>query len=151
MKGSLYHYESCGLPDIWLRNGFVIKNTQYGEAVSIHNLDGLHHTIGLDLVNNQPGLSSDEIRFLRKEMDFPQTQLASLLSVSESTVRNWENGRVEISGPADRMLRALYLEVVQGKSKVRDMLVRISQLNQDMHEGETREYTEHRGNWLSAA
>lgn len=151
MSGKLYHYESCGLPGIWLRNGFVARETHYGEAVSIHNLEGLHRAIGLDLVNNKPALNSADIRFLRKEMDLPQAQLASLLSVSESTVRNWENGRAEVPGPADRMLRTLYLELIQEESKIRDMLERISQLNRDLHERESREYTEKGGNWSAAA
>lgn len=151
MCGTPFHYDSCGLPNIRLKNGFTIKETQYGEAVSVHNLEGLHRAIGLGLVNNKPTLSSDEVRFLRKEMDLPQIQLAALLGVSESTVRNWERERTEVPGPADRMLRTLYLEFVNEGSTVREALERVSQLNRDQHEFKCLEFAEADGEWLVAA
>ena len=151
MNGELYHYDSCGLPDIWLQNGFEVKQTRYGEAVSIHNLGGLHRAIGLDLVRNKPTLNGAEVRFLRKEMDFPQAQLASLLDVSESTVRNWESGRANVPGPADRILRTLYLEFAREESRIRETLERISQLNRDRHENVRRAFAEQGGNWGLAA
>lgn len=155
MDDGMFHYESCGLPNVCLRNGYTIKETKYGEAVSIHNLEGLHRAIGLNLVNNKPTmLTGQEVRFLRKEMDLPQVQLAALLGVSESTVRNWESddeARPGITGPADRMLRTLYLEFVNEESKVRETLERISQLNRNQHEQECLEFAEEDGQWLAAA
>jgi len=145
MCGTPFHYDSCGLPNIRLKNGFTIKESNYGEVVSIHNLEGLHRAIGLGLVNNKPTLSCDEVRFLRKEMDLPQVQLAALLGVSESTVRNWEKDRAEVPGPADRMLRTLYLEFVNEGS------TRVSQLNRDQHELGCLEFSEMDGEWLVAA
>lgn len=144
------HYTGCGLPNIWLRNGFVVEETSYGEAVSIDNLDGLHCAIGLDLANNKPNLTSNEVRFLRKEMDLPQVQLAQLLGVVEATVRNWENGRAEIPGPADRILRTLYLEFAEEESLVREKLERISQLNREEHERQIT-FAESDGTWRTAA
>ena len=154
MNEGSFHYESCGLPNVWLRNGFMIRETKYGEAVSIQNLDGLHRAIGLDLANNKRTLTNDEVRFLRKEMDLPQVQLAQLLGVNESTVRNWESSdekRAGIPGPADRILRTLYLEYINEGSRVRENLVRISQLNRDSHERECLEYAEDEDCWRIAA
>ncbi|HEC12075.1 MAG TPA: hypothetical protein ENI80_02330 [Acidiferrobacteraceae bacterium] len=43
--------------------------TKEGDAVAIHNLEGLHRAIGLDLVHHMPALTGDAVRFLRKEMN----------------------------------------------------------------------------------
>ena len=67
----MYHYTECGLPDVTLKNGYEVKETSYGEAVSIHNLEGLHRAIGMHLATETPALTGNEIRFLRKELDLP--------------------------------------------------------------------------------
>lgn len=150
----LYHYTGCGLTNIWLRNGFTIKETPYGETVTIHVLEGLHNAIGLQLVKNKPSLSPTEIRYLRKEMDFSQADLARLLGVGESTMRNWERSEAKhpIQKPAERMLRVMYFEYVCGKSEVRELVERISQINRDSYEARKKlEFEESEGEWNAAA
>ncbi len=129
----MFHYISCGLKNIWLKNGYTTINTAYGDSTSIHNIEGLHKAIGLFLVNNKPKLTGSELRFLRKELDLSQTNLASLLGVSESSVRAWENNRSK-SSPAEKMLRLLYQEKVHGHKDINILLERISQLNRDAHQ-----------------
>ena len=148
----MFHYKSCGLENIYLRNGFVEKSTPYGEAVSIHDLEGLHRAIGLHIVKQNPELlSKEEVAFLRKELDLPQRQMASLLDVNESTYRNWESGRSKISGPADRLLRALYLDTVCGNGRTRELLERISQLNREAYGASRLELEELGGGWTASA
>ena len=53
----LFHYQSCGLDNVWLRNGFQIKQTAYGETVAIADVTGLHNTIGLFITDNEPLLN----------------------------------------------------------------------------------------------
>lgn len=130
----MLHYISCGLINIWLRNGYKTIKTAYGEATSIHDIEGLHKTIGLFLVNNKPKLTGSELRFLRKELDLSQNNLANLLGVSESSIRAWENNRAKASGPAEKMLRLLYQQKVNGHKDINDLLERISQLNRDIHQ-----------------
>lgn len=154
MSNDMFRYESCGLPNICLKNGYAVKETKYGEAVSIHNLEGLHRVIGIDIVKNKGALTGAEVRFLRKEMDLPQVQLAELLGVGESSVRNWEssdNERANIQGPADRVLRQIYLEYVDEESKLRDILERLTRLNRERHEVECMQFAELDGEWLAEA
>lgn len=129
---NLFSYTSCGLQGIFLRNGFDEVDTPYGKAVSIHDIEGLHRTIGLNLICGQASLSKREIRFLRKEMDLSQNHLARILGVGDTSIRNWESGRGKISGPADKMLRVLYRDSVE-RGEVREMLERLSDLNADAH------------------
>jgi DNA-binding transcriptional regulator YiaG len=129
----LFHYQSCGLGNVWLRNGFESKQTPYGEAVAIADVVGLHKTIGLFITNNQPLLDGAEIRFLRKELDLSQTMLGEVLGVSESTVRNWEAGRQPITAAADRFTRLFYQEHIQGNAYVRAMVERLGKLDHARH------------------
>lgn len=132
----MFEYTSCGLSGVFLRNGYDVSETPYGEAVAIHNLDQLHRAIGLNIICRNATLSPEEVRFLRKELDLSQAHLAHIFGSSESSVRNWEStsdGRAEISGPADRMLRTLYKESVDGDGHVREMLEHISELNRVDH------------------
>lgn len=129
----MLHYISCGLKNIWLRNGYTTIKTEYGNATSIHDMHGLHKAIGLFLVNNIPKFVGAELRFLRKELDLSQVNLANLLGVSESSIRSWENDRAKAPAPAENLLRVLYQEKVNGHKDINDLLERISQLNRDTH------------------
>ncbi len=133
MTDQAYHYVESGLDYVYLKNGFTVKQTPYGFATSIHDLHGLHRVIGLDVINNSPRLSGDEVRFLRKEMDLAQNDLAGLLSVSESTIRNWEKERNKsgITGSAASLLRQLYIEHIDEDGPTRELIERIARLNRD--------------------
>ncbi|EMO2348194.1 TPA: helix-turn-helix domain-containing protein [Acinetobacter baumannii] len=119
----MYHYEECGLSNIWLRNGFTIENDEdYGELVSIESVHELHNAIGLFLITQKPDLNGEEIRFLRKELNLSQKNLAGLLGVSETSIRHWEADRGLIGKPTELLLRALYKEHVQADGKLRSMI-----------------------------
>jgi putative transcriptional regulator len=126
----LYHYTDSGLRNVYLKNGYSIKKTPYGRGVSIHDIAGLHQLLGMELVCNKAGkLSSTEIRFLRVEMDLPQVHLASLLGVSENTIRAWENNRGKITRPAELLLRTLYKQYADLDSDIRQAVEHLVSLN----------------------
>jgi len=129
----MLHYTSCGLQNIWLKNGYEVMDTDYGKATSIHDVEGLHAVIGLLLVENKPRLSGAEVRFLRKELDLSQVHLALLLGVSEISVRGWENHRTKITKPADKILRILFIEHANGNKEIKAFFERLSQLNRDAY------------------
>jgi len=148
----LFKYDSCGLDYIYLRNGVIKKETKYGSAVSIHNIESLHRCIGLEIAKNRPELSGAEMRFLRKEMDLSQVDLAGLLGVSESTIRNWENNRtINNTAPAERLLRTMYIEHVDGDGSIRESIERIAQLNRDAWTIGKMEFEENDGGWHTKA
>lgn len=129
----MFHYELCGLENIYLKNGFEIHDTAYGKGVSIHDVNGLHKTIGLHLINNKPKLSPSEIRFLRKELNLSQVNLALMFGVGESTVRAWE-GKSRITPTADRLLREIYKQSVSSENDINNLLDRLSKIDRDNHE-----------------
>ena len=93
---------------IWLSNGFYIEvDENYGECVSIHNLENLHKSIAIHIVSTHPKLSGKEFRFLRKEIGFSQKHLGGILGVEDQTIANWEKCKIDVPVMADRLIRIL--------------------------------------------
>jgi len=139
--GDMYHYTGCGLQNVWLRNGYTVRETSQGTAVSIHDLEGLHRTIGIHVAKCSPKLDKDEIRFIRKELEWSQIKLAEYLGVGETTVRNWERGDSEINPSAERLLRATYIQCYEGDGGVKKLVELIGQNIREAHahaEGELK-------------
>jgi DNA-binding transcriptional regulator YiaG len=103
------HYTACGLDNVFLLNGFKREIVDGEEYVTIDDLDGLWKAIGLHLVSTRKALAPKEIRFLRQHMDLTQAELGAKLRVSDQTVARWEKDRCDLPGPADLMLRVLFL------------------------------------------
>lgn len=104
-----YKYTMSGLDDVYLMNGFTLKETDYGHGVTISDVNGLHRAIGLSLVTDRKVLSPKELRFLRREMDLTQAEMGSKIGQSSQQVARWEKGACEIPGPAERLIRVLYV------------------------------------------
>lgn len=128
-KSELFHYTGSGLDNVYLKSGFEIHETSYGEGYSIMNVENLHRVLGLDIIRNVSGLNGEQIRFLRKELDLAQKALADVIGVTEDTIRNWETGRVEINKAADLVLRKYYSEYVNGDGSIHEMIERIANLD----------------------
>jgi putative transcriptional regulator len=107
---TMYHYKSCGLDNVFLKNGFVIKQTPYGQAVAIEDVEGLHLAIASDLLRQKTPLTGAQFRFLRKEQDLTQAEMAAILGVGEQTVAAWEKLKSgQVQRLADIAMRAYYL------------------------------------------
>lgn len=133
----MFHYTSSGLRNIWLANGYRIRQTAYGRAVSIEDVEGLHKAIAKRLITVKPRLSGTEFRFLRKELNLSQAKLAELFGNDPQTVALWEKtGR--IPRWADRMIRLVYQEYTEGNAQIRALVDRLNSLDR----------TEGQGKWL---
>lgn len=144
-------YDDCGLRNIWLANGYRYEKIEgHGRCLAIDNIDGLHRTIASHLVHYRKRLSGAEIRFLRIEMGMSQKRLADCLGVDEQTVSLWERSKRRPTVAGERMLRLLYLEHANGKTKVAEM---IEQWNDsDRQEDEARQvFEETSKGWRMAA
>jgi DNA-binding transcriptional regulator YiaG len=86
----MYHYRECGLPNVYLVNGYREAEMPYGRGVSIEDVEGLHMAIAQALIEEKPSLSGLEVRFIRKLLELTQTQLAQMLGVEDQSVRRWE-------------------------------------------------------------
>lgn len=111
----MYRYTGCGLPNVYLKNGYVVEETPYGKGVSIKDLDGLHDALGKAIVDSPLPLRGYEFRFLRTELELSQGALGDLLGCDDQAVARWEKGKSkQVNAPAERLLRRLYLECKAG-------------------------------------
>lgn len=128
----MYHYVECGLDNVWLSNGFVVKDTPYGEAVAISDVAGLHRAIGKMVAEKSSPLTSAEFRFLRKELGLSQENLAKILDNSSQAVAKWEKGN-KIPRAAERLLRGFFLEATTGEAGLMEGIKRINELDHELH------------------
>jgi hypothetical protein len=78
----MYHYTDGGLRNVWLANGYEIKQTPYGEGVSFHNLDGLTQSICMALTHKASFLRGAELRYIRSAgMLLSQPALGKLMGM----------------------------------------------------------------------
>jgi DNA-binding transcriptional regulator YiaG len=114
---------------VFLLNGVSEANTPYGPMVTIEDINGLHHAIGLYVIKNPEQMTGAEFRFLRKQLELTQAQLDDYLRVGDQTVANYEKGNTSL-GPVDPLMRMLYLISVlpeQTRLEVlKDMTAKIS-------------------------
>lgn len=123
----MYHYKECGLDNVWLVNGYHVRRTAYGDALSIEDVDGLYDSIARNLVEKAGTLDGKEIRFLRKHLGQSQRALGDVLGSDEQTVSRWEREETTIPAAADRLLRAYYRELKQGDAGLKELLDRLAE------------------------
>jgi putative transcriptional regulator len=135
----MHRYLESGLDNVYLENGYRVHRTPYGEGISIQDTEGLNKAIGRWLVSLPKPMTGAGLRFLRLEMEATQRDLAGILGTTEQTLRLWEKHRTKaMPGPADRLLRALYLEYAGKDESVRKMLERLAKLSQKEHQTKVR-------------
>ena len=150
MANDTYQYRECGLDNVYLLNGFTVRETKYGKTVTIHDMDGLHRAIGMYLIQERKTLNGSEVRFLRHELGLSQKTLGDLLNRSDQSIARWEKGQYSIDGPADRLLRLLYELHTGGRRSVKRLLQQLAEMDSQIEESVRFEETE-RGWQLHAA
>lgn len=146
----MYKYEECGLDNIFLKNGYSMVETPWGQAVAVDNAEGLHLAIGMCLVNSADPLTGQEFRFLRKELGLSQKRFGALLEYSDQSVAGWEKGRSPLPRAVDVVIRALYRESVEGESHLSKILHSLNELDRKHYEGKQEKISlrEQNGTWF---
>ncbi len=129
----MYHYEGCGLKNVWLQNGYTVKVTKFGDSVSINDVDGLHRALALAIVEAARPITPEEFRFLRIELGLSQKSLGALLGISDQSIANYEKSTHKIQRIADVALRSLYLNSINRENGLIDKLQELAELDNDLH------------------
>jgi len=108
----MYHYRECGLPNVYLANGYREIETPHGRGVAIEDVHGLYKVIAKELVNTKPVLSGPEVKFIRKFLALTQAQFAHLLGVEAQSVRRWEK-LPRAPRQADRSVRLMARDILR--------------------------------------
>ena len=120
-----YHFTDGGLRNVWLHNGFSVKQTPYGKAVAIEDLDGLVLTICKTLVRKPGKLTGAEFRYLRQHLDLSQKSLARSFGNSEQSVAIWEKAS-KVPLWADKHIRVLWTAAHDKQTTVHKLVERLN-------------------------
>jgi putative transcriptional regulator len=143
-----YHYTECGLSNIFLSNGFEVLDFEGEKVYAVHDAEGLHKAIGENILNKTTLLSGDEIRYLRKESELSQKDLAGILGVSDQSVAHYEKSKTEQSQAVDIIIRMRYASMISVSKDICDYLERLALDEIDRLE---IDFSEENGQWASAA
>jgi len=146
----MIEYLGCGLPNIYLSNGYAEIDTPFGKSVSIDDVEGLHRAIGLEIVNKEPTLSGQEFRFLRKELLLSQDKLGGLLGRDSQTIALWEKEKGDLPKMADMLLRAIYTEHLHENVQIMNMIERLNELDRIERDERRFEFAETDEGWRAA-
>ena len=137
MADDRLHYTQCGLDNVYLLDGYTIKQGKRGKTVHIVDQKGLHSAIGEMLIRQKSGLAGKELRFLRNEMGLSQPYLAGLLGENEQSVARREKKAVGTKrvGGQERMIRYLYEQYIGGDERILAFLTSLAE--QDERERES--------------
>lgn len=146
----MIEYTGCGLPNIYLSNGYAEVDTPFGKSVSIDDVEGLHRAIGMEIVNREPTLSGQEFRFLRKELLLSQDKLGGLLGRDSQTIALWEKEKGDLPKMADMLLRAIYTEHLNENVQIMNMIERLNELDRIERDERRFEFAETDEGWRAA-
>lgn len=128
----MYHFTDGGLRNVWLKNGYIEKETPYGKTVSFHDLPGLTKTICDALVKKPGKLNSAEFRYIRNAMELSQRSLGKLLGCSEQAVAKWEKqGRIPKA--EDFLIRRIYADKLGGGGKIGAVVEMLNAIDRISH------------------
>lgn len=116
----MLHYKNCGLDNIWLANGFTVRQTAYGKVTSYTDVEGLYMAIALELCQGKHAISSAGFRFLRKQLNLTQSALGEKLGYADQTIAKWEKGTLNIPIVVAQYMRLLCLSELNPNISLND-------------------------------
>ncbi len=105
----VFEYTGSGLEGIYLKNGYTIVESSYGQGVKVEDVEGLHRAIALDILRQKTPMTGHQFRFLRKEQDLVHEEAAALFRVDVQSIANWEKkGSDPVPGTSDIAMRSWF-------------------------------------------
>jgi len=122
----MYHYTFGGLRNVWLVNGYTVKQTPMGEAVAFADGQGLERAICIALAAKPAHLSGAELRFIRQSgLLMSQAALGKMIGADAQSVARWEkHGRVPKW--ADKLVRLVFTAHAEGNQPIRRVVDRLN-------------------------
>jgi DNA-binding transcriptional regulator YiaG len=128
----MYHFTDGGLRNVYLVNGYETRNTPYGKAVAIQNIEGLAKAICRSLVRKKSHLTGAEFRYLRSTLLMSQKNLGQAVGRTEQAVAMWEKSG-KIPKYADIMVRVIYAAHADGNERVKNIVQSMNEADRDIY------------------
>jgi DNA-binding transcriptional regulator YiaG len=107
-----YHYIECGLSNVFIHGVEPFADDEGDAVVQITAVNELHREIARGIIAHEGGISPEELRFLRTEIGFTQSELSELVHCDRQTVGRWERGETPIDPRAETIIRQHVVEVL---------------------------------------
>lgn len=123
-----YHYDLSGVEDVYL-TGITVRECPkcHVELPIVPRMGELHRAITQMIIYKPTRLRGDEIRFLRRELNFTVKDFSTLLGMSREHLSRVENGKTRaLSRSADRLARITNAHVLEKGEDARDLLLRVA-------------------------
>ena len=114
----LYHYKVCGLDNYWLTPDLYKRGLTDGrETLTFPRLFDVQAAIGMHVCSLDRPLTGKEVRFLRTDIGYTQSELGCALgykdkqrvAAAEKAAETAAGGSGPLAGTADLLLRHVYL------------------------------------------
>jgi transcriptional regulator with XRE-family HTH domain len=105
-----HHYTECGLQNVYISGIQKVVDDEGDEVILIPAINNLHRVIAEGIVSHQKGMDGSELRFLRSEMGYTQSELAALVHRDKQTIGRWERAESEIDSTSEAVIRKLAIE-----------------------------------------
>ncbi len=128
----MYKFTDGNLENVWLKNGYEIKDTPHGKAVAIQDVSGLTKAICKAFTRKKGKLTGPEFRYLRLSMLMSQGALGKALGRTEQAVALWEKSD-KIPKFADTLIRVIYAAHSNGDEKVKNIIHAINDTERTLH------------------
>ena len=108
---TLHRIAGTGLPNVFLKNGYVLDGEGEDQVVSYVDLDGLYHSIAAAIACRSASLTGPEFRFLRRRSGMSQEQVGTMVGKTDQAVAKWEKGQTAVPVVDGNMMRLAWLSV----------------------------------------
>lgn len=108
-----YRYTESGLSNVVLQGVEVAQCDACGKVdVILPHMEKIHWAIARALTAENPArMTGEQLRFLRKHIEFSGEKLASHLGTDRTKISKWERGEDPIGKFTDRLVRLLVAEL----------------------------------------
>jgi len=105
----MLNFKGCGLPNVYLADGHHEVVFDGGKAYSYSDIAGLYHEIARSVATAACPMTGDEFRFLRKRLNWSQSEAGAVLDKTAQAVAKWEKGETPVPRSDAAMLRLAWL------------------------------------------
>lgn len=109
-----YHYQECGVSNVFLGNIDVYECPACGSRVPIIScITELHEVMAEAFALKPTPLTGEEIRFIRKELKLTGKEFSRYLGITHTVLSKWENNKVRVGQVSDRLIRLFYFRYLE--------------------------------------
>lgn len=125
----LIPYLHFAVPNLYLSNGYIQEDSEYGTLTSYLDEDGLEECVRKVLIRIPKRLTGRQLRFLRRGLSLSQKEFGQLIEASEQTVARIEKKNDQISRYVDLTIRTSYFNKYKPQTSINEISAIIDEIS----------------------